>query len=207
MALHTRKQFYELCGITKAHLNVYIGRKKVILSGEFIDDAEPQNADFLKKCLEKKQALQKQPPQIEAPTTQAHHSIEQQPEKPTGNKGILELERALKEADLAKKQVDTQIALLKEEKLRGIVIPTDIVKVIFAQHFKSVTSSFHQAADNLIVNISKKKELNREEVAQIRGELIEIINIAVNNSVDESKKSIVNIVAEYSERKGVGERA
>lgn len=206
MALYTRKQFYELCGIGKSHLNVYISRSKVILDGELIDDNNPTNKLFLAKCLEKKQANVESKPQPKVNIPQVENSGDQIIQKSIPDKNINELERALKEAELKKKEVDIQLALLKEEKLRGVVIPTDIVKVVFSQHFKSITSAFHQAADNLIVNIAKKKDLDREEVAQIRGELIEITNLAINDSVDNSIKNIKNIVAEYSEKKGVGER-
>jgi len=59
MPLYTRKQFAELCDVTVNYLNVYIGRNKVILSGEYIDDSIPQNGYFLQKCLDKQQGIGK----------------------------------------------------------------------------------------------------------------------------------------------------
>lgn len=205
MALHTRKQFYELCGIDRPKFNVYVNRKKVVLTNDMVDDTIQQNKEFLEKYLEKAHdKVEKKPQFVDYGTQSANVTT-------TGkdyrhDKNINELERQLKEAELHKKRVDTQIALLKEEKLRGIVIPTDIVKVAFQQHFKSISAAFHNAADNLIVNFAKKKDLNREEIAELRGELIEVINIAIQESVAESIKTVDNIVDEYSEKKGQGER-
>lgn len=199
MSIYTRKQFYEACGILKSTMYVNIKRGKVILSGDVIDTSIQANREFLEKCLAKQKIPVEKTPHIEAEEKPTEKYYE-----PSVNS--LELEKKLKQAELEKKEVDTRIALLKEEKLRGSVVPTDIVKVVFSQHFKSINSSFHQAADNLIVNIAKKKDLDRNEIAEIRGELVEIINIAVNDAIEESKKSIKNIVAEYSDKKGVGER-
>ncbi len=210
MALYTRKQFQDLCGVDRAYLAVYVKRGKLILTGEMIDDTIPQNKDFLDRQISKLKAASNSqeksiPAQQVIKNDEPGENNQQLRHNFSKNNVALDLE--LKNADLAKKEVDTRIALLKEEKLRGTVIPTDIVKVVFTQHFKSVTSAFHQAADNLIVNIAKKKDLNREEVADIRGILIEIINEAVKDSIDESKNSITNIIAEYSDKKGIGERA
>jgi flavin-binding protein dodecin len=54
--------------------------------------------------------------------------------------------------------------------------------------------------------MSKKKGFSAEEVADLRGSFRKIINSAVNEAVDSAKKQIKNIVSEYSERRGVGER-
>ena len=100
----------------------------------------------------------------------------------------------------------TRIALLKEEKMIGASIPTELVKMVFAQHSKSITSAFHTGADNFLMEISKTKGLNRNELAEMRGALILIINKAVDKSIEESKKSISNIVQEFSVKKEVGEK-
>jgi len=50
------------------------------------------------------------------------------------------------------------------------------------------------------------KNLSREEVAHLRGQLVIVVNSAIDEGVKESKKSISNIVQEYSDKKGVGER-
>ena len=107
---------------------------------------------------------------------------------------------------LAKVKEDIEIAKLKREKMSGELIPTDLVKVLFASHFKSVTTTFHQAIENLISTISKRNNLDREQVAKIRGELTKIINDAIESSLSLSGKELGNIVDEYSHKRGKGEK-
>lgn len=204
MALYTRKEFYEKCGIQKAHLNVYIQRGKVILSSEgLIDDTIEKNRIFYERQLIK---LQVNGIPVKKTVTEEKPEAEKRTDN-FNSKIVFELEQKLKQAELEKKEVDTRIALLKEEKLRGIVIPTDIVTMLFAQHFKSMSVEFNQGADNLITEFSKMAELNITQISELRGKLIAIVNDAIHRGIEESKKSVKNIVAEYSEKKGVGEKS
>jgi len=56
MALHTKKQFADLCGITPGNLSNYASpkRRKVVYSGDYVEDTIEPNISFLKKCLHKK---------------------------------------------------------------------------------------------------------------------------------------------------------
>lgn len=213
MALHTKKQFCELCKFAPRELSVYKKRGKVIIENDFIDDTNPINQEFIFKRqqqLEKSNQVSPVVPElkvIQSPPPQ--NKI-----KKTISVGDLETQLSWKELDSAKKSLDIEkiteeieILKVKKDKLHGAVIPTEIVKIIFGQQFKSITAAFHNGADNYLVELAKLKDLNREEMAIIRGKLIEIINKAVNDSVDESKKMIKNIVSEYSEKKDVGEKA
>jgi hypothetical protein len=116
------------------------------------------------------------------------------------------VETRIKNADLEKKEIDLQIAKVKLAKTMGDVIPTDMVKDLFAQQFKSVTTSFHQAADNFIMDIAKRAGLKRDDIADLRGKLIEMINEGIVEAQIESKKAVRVIVKDYSEKRGVGER-
>ena len=212
MALYKRKEFYQKCGVSKAYLTTYIGRGKVILTGKMIDDYLPENAYFMKIRLDK-MAVKGQEEGL---------SVLEKPSKPLTDKDINGLEDSnLKENEdgslyklsLEKKQLDIErakeeieIARLKKEKLSGDLIPTDLVRIVFATHSKSITIHFHQAVENLISQIAKQAGLDRKQIAKIRGSLIEIINKGVKNAGITSKKDLKNIVAEYSQKRGRGER-
>ena len=212
MALYKRKEFYQKCGVSKAYLTTYIGRGKVILTGKMIDDSLPENAYFMKVRLDK-MAVKGQEEGL---------SVLEKPSKPLTDKDINGLEDSnLKENEdgslyklsLEKKQLDIErakeeieIARLKKEKLSGDLIPTDLVRIVFATHSKSITIHFHQAVENLISQIAKQAGLDRKQIAKIRGSLIEIINKGVKNAGITSKKDLKNIVAEYSQKRGRGER-
>jgi hypothetical protein len=108
--------------------------------------------------------------------------------------------------EIKKKEREIALLKLREEKLNAIVIPTELVKVIFMQHSRSIATEFKNTIDGIITKIAKKKDLNLNEVAELRGELLSSINMAMDKSVVESKKSIGNIVKEFIEKKEVGER-
>lgn len=212
MALYKRKEFYQKCGVSKAYLTTYIGRGKVILTGKMIDDSLPENAYFMRVRLDK----------MEANGREEGSNILEKPSKPLTDKDVDGLEDSnlkddkdgslykltleKKQLDIERAKEDIEIARLKKEKLSGDLIPTDLVKIVFATHSKSITINFHQAVENLLSQIAKQAGLERDQIAKIRGSLIGIINKGVKNAGVTSKKDLKNIVAEYSQKRGRGER-
>lgn len=110
------------------------------------------------------------------------------------------------ELDNEKKAYEIELLKVKLQKAQGEVLPTDLVSNVFAQHFKSITTAFYNGAENFISIIAKETGLSKEKTAKLRGELIEVVNQSVKEGIDSSKKSIKNLVQEYSEVRGVGER-
>ncbi len=216
MALYTKKDFAGLCGVKTNYLAVLIKRGNIVLTGELIDESIDLNFSFLKKKREEVLSKDKDPaapieikkaPQIKLPEVTDAEKWESVTfgKKSAGNLGTYELDKQLKFADLEKKEVDTRIALLKEEKLLGSSIPTDMVKSVFANLSKSFVSAFKDGADGFIIEISKQKNLTAVETAKIKGALIDIINQSSLKAVSESRKNLQSIINEYSNKKEVGE--
>lgn len=224
MPRYTRKEFAELCGVAPSYINVNVSRDKVILNenGE-VDTALPINLAFLEKRTgktetppvvvvePKKKSRTVTTPTPKEPITKRketalrnkHGKTDEEKEHLNTN---FEIDNAIKRLELEKKEQEVELNKLKIAKLQGDVIPTDLVKVVFSQHFKSVTNAFHQGADNFITEITKMLSLDREQMVKLRAELVEIINTAVTDSIEESKESLRNIQDEYSQKRGVGER-
>ena len=99
-----------------------------------------------------------------------------------------------------------EIERVKKDKLHGLVVPTQLVSVVFTQHSKNIASEFKNGADDWIIRIEKKLDLSRDDVAKIRGELVDVINKSVKKSVDTSKRQIYSIVRQYKEVRSKGER-
>lgn len=200
MAIHQRKDFAKLCGIAPRELSIYIKRGKVILSGKKVDDSIAENAEFLES---RKNGVYK----IEIKEKKfTPAELKRQEKKQERNDKHLELNTRQKELDIEKSEEEIMLLKIKKEKQEGIVIPTSFVRDLFALHFKSITVSFQQGADNLILEISKKKKLTKEETAKLRKKLIDIINMAVNDSAANSEKNVDNLVKQYTEKLGVGQR-
>ena len=116
------------------------------------------------------------------------------------------LDTQIKQAELEKKEQEIELNRLKIAKITGEVIPTDLIKIIFNQHSKSITTAFHQGCDNFITTIVKQTGMSREEMASIRGQLIEIVNESVRAANEESKMAVKHVVGEYAEKRGQGEK-
>lgn len=212
MALYSKQEFAKKCGLETKNLSVYIGRKKVFLTGELIDSTNEFNAAFLEKrkrhsestdnsneivtiSQEKKtnNNIKEPPAQFSLPLStddEAYSSAERKLKQLDGQKRLVEIEKL--EFDLAKK--------------RGEVIPTELISPLFLQHNQSIITEFKNAADEVLRAFSKKKELSVNESAEMKGELVSIINQAMKRAIDQSLKSIDNIIEEFSNKKGVGER-
>lgn len=241
MALHTRAQFAELCGLkegtARAYISTNIKRGKILPSGDYIDDTIPENAEFIKKqklknLFKDETPITKEPEPETPPKKKQYHYVKPDkdlPEPPnvqdpvdddlddetelpdSGELGedfrsMSKLNKKKLVVEIQKKQREIALLRLREEKLNAIVIPTELVKVMFSQHTRSISTGFKNSLDNILTLIAKQAGLNINQIAELRGKLVGEINTAVDKSVIESKKNLNNIIKEFVERKEVGER-
>ena len=111
----------------------------------------------------------------------------------------LYIDKAKRIAEVMRIQNQAELQQIQKDRLAGKVIPTDMVKEIFAQHFKNVTDEFYQSVDNLVTTISARLGSTREEMVRMRADLKSDINTAVHLAKKQSEKDIINIVETYSE--------
>jgi hypothetical protein len=220
MAYHIKARFADLCGIEKNKLAVYIKRGKVICSGDLIDDSLAINQEFIEKWqvktgLREQEITVKEPieqlkikpkaPNVQKPLAPLPRKIPnvQEPEFHfSGN----QLDKQIKEVDLERKMEELEIAKLKRQKMAGESMPTDLVKNTISVYSRSVSRSFNNAADNLLVEFTVLAELTREQVSEMRTKLNSIVNTAVKNACDNAMDMVDNIVDEYKEVRGRGEK-
>ena len=204
MALHRKVDFAAMCGVDSANISMQIKRQKIILTGKLIDDEVPQNKYFLEKNkLRKINSSDKLKSDIPLRSKEKRVSKTAESHSLTA---MSQLDLQLKQLNIERQIEEIALSKIKKEKQMGIVIPTDLVKMLFSQHSKSISSSFKSATENLIIRLTTKYRLTREDAADIRHELIGDINTAVDASITETKKAIKVIVSEYSEIRGIGER-
>lgn len=212
MALHTRKDWGLMCGLSAGNLSNYIKRGKVLLTGDLIDDSKPENQDFRKKFTEKKleksNEAEQKPAEIsnEAPKSTKKEPVQRSKTTNEGEgEGGFSLDRRLKAQELKKKEAETRLLNLKEEKIRGEHIPTELVRSIIIQQSQSFITAFKNGVEDFITIVAKAKGMNVNEVAEARGELTKVINLTANKAVEVAKKGIDNIVGEYAVKRDVGE--
>lgn len=228
MALYSSAEFARKCGISDAYLTMMKKRGKVVLNEQkMVDDTNPLNQIFLEnqKELAVKRALkvkkseesvdvlleeQESKPEVVDLRKKPKNGNGKKKEVKNGSASAhlaqetlekLSLDRKKREIEIEKMQRETHLLSLQQDKLAGKLIPTDMVKGLFAQHFKSVVMTFKQGIDQIVTEFSKKSKLNRNETAELKGQMIRIINKSVEEAIHVSKKDLSNIVSEYSQIK------
>jgi len=107
------------------------------------------------------------------------------------------LDRTKKLLEIESLENSNKIKKIQLDKLNGVVIPTELAMILFAQHSKSITTAFHQAAEKYIVLLGKSYGVNKEDQAKMRGDLIAVVNKAVEDGLEISRNGIDNVVEEY----------
>lgn len=220
VAFHTRKQFAELCGIDhstssgRGTIGMAIKRGKIVLSGELIDDQFPENAEYLRKASAKSSTENVVETVLDNVSSTAKAPIIDTPERkqpkaptvtaPKGESGYV-LERQLKQQDLEKKQVETRLLNLREQKMLGEQMPTELVKKLIFEYNQSSITSQKDGYEDLLIIISKECNLNEIQLANLRRKMVDVVNTTVNKAIDMTKRNLKIILSEFSESKGVGE--
>jgi len=229
MALHTKSDFAKLCGMKVRVLSVYLGRGKLIPSGDYINDKLQVNKAFQEKWAYKNLGtvpVQKIVPQIVPVVEVVEVKVNSEPipnvKKPELNKKqrkpntenpefmfvnpINQMEMKIKEVELSRKEEDLEIAKLKRQKMAGEIIPVDLVKSVFSQLNKASQTAFKNAADDLLMEIQQVSGFGREKMAELRGKLVLLVNKAIEESCSIAVDSVDSIVDEYREIRQQGER-
>lgn len=197
MALLNQPEFAALAGVSKAFISTYKKRGIVVLGPDgFYDTKEMKNAIFLEKQAAKA-AVNKKASDQESSTSIADDSGDGKQkvaaEKPVINPA-LEEQYSL---DREKKKTDLDLLRMKRDKMRGDVVPTDVVKQAIARIFTGMQTNLKQGNENFLNEISKRANLSRNDLAELRQELGKILNHCIDEAVDSAKKEVNHIVSEY----------
>jgi len=225
MALYDKKEFAELCKVNTRYLSVQISRGKVILDKhDKIDTENSVNKFYVEKIYGRMDLVPKKPFTAAKPAKPIAKVLSDEEDQEDDedveltmedlladpnrkNLDYPELERIYKFLQGKKIEKDIEKNQLEIEKKKGIVVPSELIKPVFLQHNQFIVTEFKNAADEVIRIISKKKSLSVNEQAEIRGELVKTINESINKATLASIKNVTNLITDFSDKRGVGERA
>lgn len=222
MPKYTREEFIDLCGgsISRSDLRVYIKRKKVIENNGFIDTSDPVNQLFVEKRTLINQIKEESAPSRKDKKNDSTPPEERETEfreskrdhidfanrsgllfteEELNKMELVDLERAKKYVDILRTQENIRLIRIQKERLEAKLIPTDLVKDIFRQHFKNMGDEFYQAADNLILIINQRYGGTREDMIKLRSELKGLINDSIKRGKTQSHKDITMLAQDFSE--------
>lgn len=193
MAFHSKKEFADLCGMPKKSLAVYIVRGKVIVgANDLIDDQVAENKMFRDNHEVKKPKKQAKPrTETVGQSTPADGHISTLREKAV--------------ADLENKKILNELKRLEIQKKLGQVVPTEDVKQLLVMHSENIKGAYMEASDNLIVIFANKGGMNANDISEMRKKFTDLVNGAIDKSVNGTKSALRNVIEEFSEKRGVGQ--
>lgn len=194
MALHSKKEFAELCGMPSKSLSVYISRGHVLVENDQIDDKNAVNAAFREKHGAKAGRKQSKAAPEKKSTA-----------KSQADEGYIQTLRDKALEDLESKRVNTELKRLEIKKKMGQVVPTEDVKQLFVLHSENIKSAYVEASDNLIVIFSNKGGLNATDISEMRKKFVDLVNSAIDKAIAGTRSNLQTLVAEFSEKRGVGQ--
>lgn len=202
MALYSRREFIELCGhdwndSAKSKIAMWVKRGNVVEVNGKIDDTNPTNRDW---AIKQRDSLTLKIPTNEPGPESAGNEAGQGDLFPGES-----LEQQLKRHQIGKLKVDTRIQELKEEKIRGDVVPIDIMKDLFRVHTQSIVTSQKDAIEELLINLAAEVRMPGESLARMRGKMVEALNNGVDKAIIITERSMKAMVDEFSIKKEVGE--
>jgi hypothetical protein len=214
MALLSKKEFSEVCGMATKDLAVYVKRTKVIVNSHgFIDTNDEVNKSFMEK---RKGKVEERSLPEAIKNTQRLIPVPEFGDIPEGtdiseivslpNQTYVESERQKKYFETIKIRNEIDKLKLDNSKKRGEVIPSELIKPVFLQHNQSIITEFKNGTDEILRSFAKKKGLTVNETAEIKGEMSAIINDSMNKAILATIKSVEAIVQEHADKKGVGQR-
>ncbi len=221
MALHTKQDFAKLADIRTNDISTYVKRRKIIVRDDgMIDDKESVNKTFLKtrqSLASKKSVIDhiKKFPAANSQTPNEENNDDEFPyfdgatkrgsdeKAPDQTAAALEKLIHFRAEKVERETIKLDIDIAKK---RGEIIPSEMVKPIFLQHNQFILTKFKNASDDLIRLIAKRKELTAEEVAEIKSEMVDVINHAIAEAIQMSVSSVDDIVNEFKVKRGAGEK-
>ena len=230
MAILTKKTFANQCDIETKYLSVDISRGKVVVNADgMIDTTEPKNQIYIQKKL-----MGKEPPQLSSPEP-TKPKIEKisvprgnvAPQQPKASmqlpEGITEgevntalqmiegmdyqqLEMLYKYLQGEKLKTDIEKNKIEIEKKMGVVVPSEPLIPIVKQHNHFILQEQKNADEELLLAMAHKYDIAPSDTAYLRGEWIRLRNDAVTKATNLTVKAIGDVINDYSEKRGVGQR-
>lgn len=199
MAIYKKGEFAKLCGVGNSAITNAIKRYQLVDKNGRIDTSIPTNYDYMMVARARNGMDSESIPDNPASVISKMKAIEKPPAKKTvtektNDSSTYDLERKKKLADIEKKQVDIRIALLTEQKLKGESIPTSIVKEIITQMSKSFIETYRDSSEQFVINIAHKNRLTADQSAEMKGELIRMINKSHDDAISEAQAALKAIV-------------
>lgn len=106
-----------------------------------------------------------------------------------------------REIELEKAREDLALKRIQRMKWEGKLIPADLAQLTMRTHLKEVKQQFHHAAEQICIDTARKLGANKSQVAEMRGDLVVVINHAIEKAAEGMAAQVKSIQDEYRDTK------
>lgn len=212
MALYKPAEFARICAISPKNFFTYKSRKKVVVNVDgLVDDSDPLNVQFKQMCEEnakKRAAKGIESPQVSSEKTAKMKEFpgktpedEDKKERKANNDAFnakvhdkINVETDLKRKQSELKDMEARMLKMKEQKMLGQLLPTDMIKPLFQTHFQSLTIEFQHLINAMITDVSVKIKLDRNTQAELRRKAVTDLNLAIEKAIFHTQRGIDQLI-------------
>jgi phage terminase Nu1 subunit (DNA packaging protein) len=211
MPKYTVQQLGKIIDKSPQWINEYVKRNQLVMVDRRVDTENKINKTFVAKWLRVKatnakiKSDNKKPvkidlggfeielPAAEITTTKINESIG------VSNLEEVDLDREKKVAEIEFKKAQTEQTALKNAKMRGEMLPTDLVLQIITTLARSTQMAYRSAGEGLLTEIAHRHKMSAKYLADYKSELIESINQAHESGVEAAEREIHNLVIQLAD--------
>jgi hypothetical protein len=196
MPIHTIKGISILTGIPAKNIHTYIHRGKLLEKPKgLIDDSNPMNMEFINKHKISETSIKND----ETPVIKEDKHVESKKQKKEVKFESFDTyvsENELRTLKAEKLEEDIKLAKMRNEKIEGKLIPTDIVQRAILDVIQRYKMSFMQQAEQHLRDVLNELSAGNEIITLACTRNIEIANSSFNRAIFESKQAIKNSISE-----------
>ena len=111
------------------------------------------------------------------------------------------VENQKREIELEKAREDLALKRIQRMKAEGKLIPADLAQLTMRTHLKEVKQQFHHAAEQICIDTARKLGANKSQVAEMRGDLVVVINRSIVKAAEGMEAQVKSIQDEYRDTK------
>lgn len=197
-----------MLGIPTNALAVYVSRGKIVLSGDYVDDSIPHNLAWLNKQKIKRGLIDDRKDHRSPDRPNVERPVYKTSDPNVGAANNARFPRIVDPLDQLRGEKlveETELLKIRKEKLKAQLLPIEIIKPLFIQFSKSITTAFHNELETMLIEVSHKSGMSNEQMSEMRHRFVQVINQGIDEGIAMTNQGLKNIIAEYSEKRGVGQ--
>lgn len=218
-----KAHFAKALGVSNSYVQVNVERGKLALNDQdLIDISEPLNAIFLQNAeasgkkfdinrvttSEKNKVIKKPKEEFYKEIEENYNHVELPAEKPQKGKITKNAELVEKKFKLEVEKLghETKLKELQKMKLEGSLIPVDAAENLFIYSIETFHNTYQQEIQSLTDIFKNTLDIPHKKYVEIKKEIDSALLVIKETAKENVKLGIENLVLEYQDVRGRGEK-